>query len=233
MGQDEVDRTAALFYRTWRAGACRLSDGGGPFGFDIAVALLADELITGFGCDAIAETGCFLGDTTAYLARRYPQLPVYTCDTDAAFCAFTAHRLAKCPNVTVSCEDSPAMLARVSAGNRRVFAFLDAHWGERWPLVAELDTLTTAVAIVHDFDIGHDRFSFDTYSGIPCGPGLLARMAQPPQRYFTFNPAAPLPVPCLQIGRRAGVAVITAGVDSRPLDDSLSCPAFSGQGVAV
>ena len=61
-----------MFYRTWRAGACRLPDGGGPFGFDIAVALLADELITGYGCDAIAETGCFLGDTTAYPARRYP-----------------------------------------------------------------------------------------------------------------------------------------------------------------
>jgi hypothetical protein len=70
----EVERTVATFYRTGRAGACRLSDGGGPFGFDIAVALLADELISGYGCDAVAETGCFLGDTTDYLARRYPAL---------------------------------------------------------------------------------------------------------------------------------------------------------------
>jgi hypothetical protein len=220
MGQREVDRTVSVFYRTWRAGACRLSDGGGPFGFDIAVALLADDLITGYGCDVIAETGCFLGDTTAYLARRYPRLPLYTCDTDPGFCAFTTRRLANCPNVTVSCEDSAAMLARVSAGHGRVFAFLDAHWEMRWPLVAELDTLTAAVAVVHDFDIGHERFSFDTYHGIACGPGLLERMARPPGRYFVFDPAAALPVPCLQTGRRAGVAVITAGLDARPLDDS-------------
>jgi hypothetical protein len=221
MGQCEVDRTAAIFYRTGRAGACRLSDGGGPFGFDIAIALLADDLIAGYGCDAIAETGCFLGDTAAYLARRYPQLPVYTCDINPGFCKFTARRLATCPNVTVSCEDSPVMLARVSAEHDRTFAYLDAHWAEHWPLVAELDSLRTAIALIHDFDIGHQRFSFDTYHGIPCGPGLLTRMARPPGRYFTFNPAAALPVPCLQTGRRAGVAVLTtAGLDSRPLDDS-------------
>lgn len=112
------------------------------------------------------------------------------------------------------------MLARVSAEHDCVFAFLDAHWAEQWPLLAEIDTLTAAVAVIHDFDIGHERFSFDTYNGIPCGPGLLERTARPPERYFTFNPARALPIPCLQTGRRAGVAVITAGLDSRPLEDS-------------
>ena len=112
------------------------------------------------------------------------------------------------------------MLTRVSAEHDCVFAFLDAHWAEHWPLVAEIDTLTDAVAVIHDFDIGHERFGFDTYNGIPCGPGLLERTARPPERYFTVNPAAALPMPCLQTDRRAGVAVITAGLDSRPLDDS-------------
>ena len=28
------------------------------------------------------------------------------------------------------------MLARVSARHARTFAFLDAHWGQRWPLPA-------------------------------------------------------------------------------------------------
>lgn len=220
MGQDGTDRTVAVFYRTWRAGACRLSDGGGPFGFDITVALLADELITGYGCDAIAETGCFLGDTTAYLARRYPHLPVYTCDISPGFSAFTAHRLVTCPNVIVTCEDSPAMLARVCAEHERTFAFLDAHWGARWPLLAELDTLSGSVAVVHDFDIGHPRFSFDAYDGITCGPGLLRQLARRPGRYFVFAPDSAAPLPCLQTGRRAGVAVIAAGLDDRLLEAS-------------
>jgi len=223
---EAVDRTVAVFYRTARAGASRLADGGGPFGFDIAVALLADHLITAYRCDAIAETGCFLGDTASYLARRYPELPVYTCDTEPGFATFTAHRLAGCPNLTVSCEDSPAMLARVCAHHDRVFAFLDAHWAARWPLLAELDTLTSAVAMIHDFDIGHERFSYDTYGGIVCGPAVLAAMSDPPGRYFTFDPAAVLPVPCLQTGRRAGVAALATGLDPGPLEN---CPYLAGR----
>lgn len=235
MEQAGIDRTAAVFYRTWRAGACRLSDGGGPFGFDIATALLADDLITGYGCDAIAETGCFLGDTTAYLARRYPHLPVYACDIDPAFCAFTGRRLAMCPNVTVSCENSPAMLARVCSAHDRTFTFLDAHWETRWPLLAELDTLRGGVALIHDFDIGHDRFSFDTYGGGACGPGLLRQMAFPPARYFAFNPVASLPLPCLQTGRRAGLAVIAAGLDDGLLEHSpyLTARSLAAAGTAA
>jgi hypothetical protein len=208
--QDETDLTVSVFYRTGRAGAQRLSDGGGPFGFDIAVALMVDELIRGYGCDAIAETGCFAGDTTSYLARRYPSLPVYSCDTDPACAAFTARRLAGCPNATVTCEDSPVMLARVTARHARPLAFLDAHWGADWPLIAELDLVTAGagIAVIHDFDIGHDRFSYDTYGGVPCGPQLLPLMASPPGWFYTLDPSAALPVPCLQTGRRAGVGVV-------------------------
>ena len=42
-------------------------------------------------------------------------------------------------------------------------------------------------------------------------------MTRSPGAYFVFDPAAVVPLPCLQTGRRAGVAVITAGLDDRPL----------------
>lgn len=208
--QAEIDRTVSVFYRTGRAGAQRLSDGGGPFGFDIAVALVVDELIRKYGCDAIAETGCFAGDTTFYLARRYPSLPVYSCDIDWDCAAFTARRLADCSNAEITREDSPDMLARVASHHVRPLAFLDAHWGEPWPLIAELGVVMAAagIAVIHDFDIGHDRFSYDAYDGVPCGPLLLSRMAAPPLWYYTLDPSAALPVPCLQTGRRAGVGVV-------------------------
>ncbi len=61
--------------------------------------------------------------------------------------------------------------------------------------------------MIHDFDIGHDRFSFDTYDGIACGPAPGV-MASPPDRYYVLDPSAALPVPCLQTGRRAGVGVV-------------------------
>jgi hypothetical protein len=146
--QAEFDLTVNVFYRTGRAGAQRLSDGGGPFGFDIAVALMVDELIREYDCDAVAETGCFAGDTTFYLARRYLGLPVYSCDTNRECALFTARRLAGCPNTEVTCEDSPGMLARAASRHARPLFFLDAHWGKDWPRSGNARSRISAISCV-------------------------------------------------------------------------------------
>lgn len=218
MGQDRADTTLAVFYRTERVGGVRSSDGGGPFGFDITVALIVDDLIMAYSCDAIVETGCFLGDTTSYLGRRYPELPVYSCDNDARHASFTQHRLRAISNVTVTCIDSPELVTAMVSRHVRPLLFLDAHWGERWPLGQELAAITTGIVMIHDFDIGHPRFSFDTYQGVACGPAVLASMPTPPARYFTPNPLADHPLPCLQTGRRAGVGIVAVGLDLGPLE---------------
>jgi hypothetical protein len=212
-----VDSTLRIFYTTERAGMVRLSDGGGPFGFDITVALLVDDLVTAYGCDAIVETSCYIGDTTAYLTRRYPQLPVQTCDVEAAHATFTRRRLADALNVNVECVDSPVLVNRADADYRRPLYFLDAHWGARWPLQRELAAITRGVVVIHDFDIGHPRFSFDSYDGLDCGPDLLARLPGLPPVYFTPDPEADWPLPCLQTGRRAGVCLLAVGLDPAPL----------------
>jgi hypothetical protein len=212
-----VSATFDVFYRTERAGALRLADGGGPFGFDITVALLVDELIARCALDALVETGCHLGDTTSYLARRYPQLPVRSCDIDPASVAFTRHRLTGRHNAAVTYIDSPQLVAAACERYERPLLYLDAHWGPDWPLARELAAITSGVAVIHDFDIGHPRFGYDTYDGVVCGPQVLAAMAAPPPLYFIPDPDAELPLPCLQTGRRAGVAVVPFGVDTQPL----------------
>jgi hypothetical protein len=74
--------------------------------------------------------------------------------------------------------------------------------------------------MIHDFDIGHTRFSYDTYDGTACGPGILVQMSSPPDRYFIIDPGAAWPLPCQQLGRRAGVAVLAVGVASGSLEHS-------------
>ena len=215
---DRTDETLGVFYRVERAGTAYLSDGGGPFGFDITVALMVDDLVREYSCDAIAETGCFLGDTTVYLARRYPDLPVYSCDIDAQYAGFTAHRVAGRANARVECADSPSLVAAVSARHERPLFFLDAHWGQQWPLGHELAAITGGVAVIHDFDTGHPRFAFDTYEGTACGPTVLAAMLYPPGLYFTPDPQTVWPLPCLQTGRRAGVGLVAVGLSTGPLE---------------
>ncbi|GAA3518190.1 hypothetical protein GCM10023075_80600 [Streptosporangium album] len=212
-----VADSVSVFYRVPRMGVERLADDGGPFGFDITTALAVDDLITLYGCDAVVETGCHLGDTTHYLARRYPSLPVYSCDLDPAYAAFTRHRVAGHRNARVEHVDSPALVAAAAGIHERPLFFLDAHWGPDWPLARELAAVAAGVVVIHDFDIGHPRFAFDVYGDLVCGPAMLAAMSRPPEVYFTPDPAADWPLPCLQTRRRAGVGILTVGLDTAPL----------------
>ena len=217
-GIDRVTDTLITFYQVERAGAARLSGGGGPFGFDVTVALMADDLLTAYDCDVVVETGSHMGDTTAYLGRRYRDLPVLTCDIDPEYASFTAHRVKSLTNVAVTCQDSPALVAAAAAEYERPLFYLDAHWGT-WPLMEELAAIRAGIVLIDDFDIGHRRFSYDVYDGIACGPDLLAAMQEPPDRYWTPDPEAVHPLPCLQVGRRPGVGITMFGLDSRHLDE--------------
>lgn len=206
------------FYRTGRAGKIGLSDGGGPFGFDIHLALLVDRIVCLYGCDAVVETGCYLGDTTDYLTRMYSATPVWSCDIYRDHVEFTARRLDDRQNLLIECCDGAELVARASAQFAMPLLFLDAHGVQGdWPLVRELGATKRAIVIIHDFDIGHDRFSFDSYDGVTCGPQLLAGIEGMPARCFTPNPEVPWALPCLQTGRRAGYAVVTIDVDDSSL----------------
>jgi hypothetical protein len=209
------------FYRTPRMGIERLSDGGGPFGFDITGALQIDHLIRGLGCDAVVETGCHVGDTTDFLSATYPHRSVITCDVDPRFVAFTRHRLAGRANVEIVASPSPGVVAEACRRFRRPLFYLDAHWNADWPLEAELRAITHGLVCIDDFDIGHPRFSYDRYGGVECGPRLLAGLGI--ARCWVNAPDAEYPFPCLQIGRRAGRAFVPVGLDATV---ALSCPWF-------
>jgi predicted O-methyltransferase YrrM len=225
MGLNSIDKRMseilACFYRTERAGAVRLSDGGGPFGFDVHTGLLFEELALAYRPTAIVETGCFLGDTTAYLAGAYSDIPIFTCDIDAGAAQFTESRLRGNDHVTVKHCDSPGLVTEVSEQHSQVLFFLDAHWAEQWPLARELSAIRRGIAVVHDFDIGHPRFDYDEYDGVRCGPDLLKQLSNMPDAFFTPDPdAADYPIPCLQVGRRAGVGIVPIGVGHGPLDEN-------------
>ncbi|MFE4263507.1 hypothetical protein [Streptomyces sp. NPDC056883] len=220
MDDKAVEQMLGAFYRTPRAGGLdRLAGGGGPLGFDITAACRLHALISLFGCDGIIETGCHLGDTTEYLARAYPHLPVRACDLDERRAAFTRARLTGRSNTVVRHGDSGRLLPALLSGLERPLVFLDAHWGPDWPLRAELATLRDerAVVIVDDFHIGHPRFGHDTYDEVVCGPELITAALPDLGRMFVGDVEADYPLPCLQSGRRSGTGIIVLGLDDTPL----------------
>lgn len=97
------------YYRVERCGAISLSDGGGPFGFDILIALLFDDLVAAYNPDCIVECGSSVGDTTVYLANAYTQIAVTACDTDPFCTRVAAHRTRAYANVSVTTEKSVSL----------------------------------------------------------------------------------------------------------------------------
>jgi hypothetical protein len=210
------------FYTTARAGAISLSDGGGPLGFDISVALQIDHLVREFSCDGIVETGCHYGDTTEYLAKQYPDLPVVTCDIDVRLASFTQARCAEYPNAKVLSGDSAVLLPEMTAGISNPLVLLDAHWYEPWPLPQELravDRMPRAVVAIDDFFIGHQRFGFDSYAR-RCDAELVSEEIPSADVMFIGNPEASHAFPCLQVGRRAGVGYVVHGMNPDPIRKS-------------
>lgn len=201
-----VEAVYQCFYRIPRMAANELSDCGGPFGFDITTALEVDWLIGRYDCDAIIETGCNVGDTTAYFSRRYPGLPIITCDIKEKYAEATRLRVATRNNVIVEEADSPRLIERYAHQFNRPFFYLDAHWYEDWPLEHELAAIHGGIVAIDDFDIGNPRFGFDEYNGQRCGPELLMRFRDRIPRYYTNNPDAIYELPCLQVARRGGRA---------------------------
>jgi hypothetical protein len=219
-GADDLEALVRCFYTTERLGAAGLSDGGGPFGFDVTVALQVEALIRAYACDGIVETGTFLGDTACYLARRWPQLPVRTIEIEPQTAAIAARRLRSLPNCQVIQGDSATLLSEALKGLERPLVYLDAHWQEAWPLVSELQSVTRGVVCVDDFDIGHPRFGFDVYGGVACDAQLIKSALPTLAELYVGNPLADYPLPCLQVGRRAGRAYLLRGLDARPLANS-------------
>lgn len=199
------------FYRTVRLGAAELSDGGGPFGFDITTALEFDYLIDRYQCDAIIETGCNAGDTTEYLARAYPHLSIVSCDVVDRYVEVTKRRVAFMAHTHVEKLDSPDLIAKFHGQFRCPMYYLDAHWYDAWPLERELSLIENGVVCVDDFNIGHPRFGFDKYNGVECGPQMLSRFIDKVPAYYTNNPEAQHELPCLQPGRRGGKAYFAIG----------------------
>ncbi|MFC4727902.1 hypothetical protein [Coralloluteibacterium thermophilus] len=200
------------FYRTLRLGAAELSDGGGPFGFDVTTALEFDYLIERYDCDVIIETGSNVGDTTEYLARAYPNRTIITCDVVDRYVDLVRRRVGFMPNTIVEKMDSPDLIRKYAPRFRRPLFYLDAHWYDAWPLERELALINVGVVCVDDFDIGHPRFGFDSYNGIKCDGALLGRFAEKIPVHYTNNPEAEYELPCLQPGRRGGKAYFQIGM---------------------
>lgn len=124
------------------------------------------SLIEIFGITQIIETGTYMGATTKRLASF--SVPVISLEFDIENYKKAIRRVTE-SNVRILNGDSGSILKTLKADNHTLY-FLDAHWGDAWPLLDELKQIAELkikpVIIIHDFKVPGTDFGFDSYKGI-------------------------------------------------------------------
>lgn len=126
------------------------------------------EISRVFPISSFIETGTYRGNSSSYIARVFPQLPVFTCEVVEEFFGLSSKRLKKHPNIKIFHQSSEKFLNSLSLGETGSFPlfFLDAHWYDYWPLRDELNIINSkfnkAIIIIDDFQVpGREDFVYN------------------------------------------------------------------------
>lgn len=118
------------------------------------------------------ETGSCLYSTSKWLGENFQS--VHTIELSEEYSRHGIHKVSEMANVEAHIGDSVQKLqylTGVLTPNDRALFFLDAHWGDNCPLLAELDALTgmkleiPPVIAIHDFYTGDEKLGWDEYNG--------------------------------------------------------------------
>jgi len=140
-----------------------------PFNGDPHIGERIRELVAKHGVRTIVETGTYKGVTTRELCRC-GALQVTTIEKNPKLREEAFANLAGM-HVTCLVGDSREKLPpRLDGCDEEPFLFyLDAHWGNDWPLLGELAAIADAgikpVIVIHDFEVPGTDLGFDEYGG--------------------------------------------------------------------
>jgi hypothetical protein len=142
-----------------------------PFNGDHFIEKKFLELRDRFGIKTIVETGTCLGSSTIFFAKHFEN--VITIEANLEYQEIAIERCKKegIDNVEFLLGDSSKILfdSIRKLGNETVMFFLDAHWGNNCPLIAELEQIETSLVLpiiaIHDFYTGDERLGFDSIHG--------------------------------------------------------------------
>jgi hypothetical protein len=152
---------------------------GGPFNGQKFRQRVFFDLLSCFPIKGIVETGTCLGTTTALFAAT--SLPVYSVEINPRYFFYSKMRfLFNRDNVHLYKSDSRSFLRHLSkdssVAKEDVFFYLDAHWGEDFPLRDELEIILSKwrrpIVMVDDFQVPNSEYLFDDY-----GPGKVLNLS--------------------------------------------------------
>ncbi|MHA1395765.1 MAG: hypothetical protein ACTSRZ_19870 [Promethearchaeota archaeon] len=162
------------------------------FGGDVILGRIIDKIIHDFSVDSFIETGTFLGGTSFNMAKKFPQLLIYTCEVHKTHYKIARELLKNYNNANIKNKSSEIFLAdllkTIKINNSLIF--LDAHWYKYWPLPIEIKLISHQlekyILIIHDFEVpNRPEFRSDIFLGskkgeIHCDISFI-------KKYFNIN----------------------------------------------
>lgn len=169
---------------------------GGPFNGQCGRQQIFLDMVNVFPFTCIVETGTFLGETTAFLARE-SKLPVLTVESGSYALELARLRMRPYPSVRLFCGDSREFLRNLPslmpADSTRPCFYLDAHWDADLPLLEEVGIILAdyprAVILIDDFEVpGDPGYGFDD-----CGDGNVLSLRYLAGAIEEFQPSVAFP----------------------------------------
>ena len=193
-----------------------LAKGFGPFNGQEQRQAILGSVLQSYPFDLVIESGTFRG-TTTQLLRRLTSAPIITIEVSGRYYEYARQRLSGLPDIEIIHGDSPTEIRRMAARptqdkRARVFAYLDAHWGQslptRWEILEILSSWDSVCIVVDDFNVpGDPGYAYDDYGpGMALDVGLLSGL--PLADVSVFFPRIPS---AEETGYRRGWVVLGRG----------------------
>lgn len=137
---------------------------------------LFDEILrlkNKYNCTTFIETGTWIGLNADIASKHFNN--VISFEVNDSFYQQALQNNVNNKNVKLIFGNSGEILKDYIDCEKNIIFFLDAHWGEYWPLLDELETIANLklkpVILIHDFYVpdadGGAKFSYDKYKDQP------------------------------------------------------------------
>jgi hypothetical protein len=124
--------------------------------------------------DTFIETGTYYGATSKWFAETFPDKETHTIENNFDNYQNALKTLSSTANVYCHFGDSIDLIKEVASifPIQKPFFYLDAHWYNKWPLLNELDIISTlykdnCCIMIDDFQTPYRPFQYDKYDGRP------------------------------------------------------------------
>lgn len=134
-----------------------------------------ESLVKKHNIKRIIETGSYKGWSTKILASFCEK--VDTIEINDEYIAEAVAHLTEVSNVTIHKGSSPDVMEKIISENEKnLLIFLDAHWGDYWPINDELKVCykknIRPIICIHDFFVPGGNIIKDITDNVSINPGL-------------------------------------------------------------